>query len=126
MVGAGALVTPLLHPTQLYESAAELLIFVVLLWVSGRRRAHGQTLATYLLLYPPVRAVIELFRGDPNRRFLVTLATPGLATALGLPADEPLLVSTSQAISAVMFVCGIILTRYAILQGKKAAEETTA
>ena len=62
--------TPLnvpLHPTQLYESAAALLIFLGLLWLSGRKRFHGQVAVTYVALYAVVRFIIEYFRGDAAR-----------------------------------------------------------
>lgn len=55
-----------LHPTQLYEAAAELIIFglLVLLW---RRRAFaGQIFAAYLMLYAAARFAIEFYRGDPR------------------------------------------------------------
>ena len=64
--------TPLgipLHPTQLYEAAAEFLIFVFLLLL-GRRRFPGQLFASYVLLYGGARGVIEFFRGDPDRTLL--------------------------------------------------------
>ncbi len=62
--------TPLgipLHPTQLYESAAEFLIFAVLLLLSQRQRSTGQLFATYAVLYGVTRGTIEFFRGDPDR-----------------------------------------------------------
>jgi phosphatidylglycerol:prolipoprotein diacylglycerol transferase len=60
--------TPLgvpLHPTQLYEAGAELLILVLLLATerSGRRFA-GRTFWLYMLLYAISRFIIEFFRGD--------------------------------------------------------------
>jgi phosphatidylglycerol:prolipoprotein diacylglycerol transferase len=56
--------TPL-HPTQLYEAGAELLILVFLLATekSGRRFA-GRTFWLYMLLYAISRYVIEFYRGD--------------------------------------------------------------
>jgi phosphatidylglycerol---prolipoprotein diacylglyceryl transferase len=62
--------TPLnvpLHPTQLYESAAALLIFVGLLWLSRHKRFHGQVTLAYVALYGAVRFTIEYFRGDAAR-----------------------------------------------------------
>lgn len=60
--------TPLnvsLHPTQLYEAGAELLILLFLLGTErfGRRFA-GRTFWLYLLLYAASRFVIEFYRGD--------------------------------------------------------------
>jgi phosphatidylglycerol:prolipoprotein diacylglycerol transferase len=62
--------TPLdvaLHPTQLYESAAALLLFLLLLWLSKRKRFHGQIALVYLFVYAAARFVIEFYRGDPSR-----------------------------------------------------------
>ncbi len=63
--------TPLgipLHPTQLYEMAAETAILLFLLWFErghGRNFA-GRTFWTYILLYGLTRYTIEFFRGDPR------------------------------------------------------------
>jgi phosphatidylglycerol:prolipoprotein diacylglycerol transferase len=62
--------TPLdvpLHPTQLYESAATLLIFGILLWLSRRKLFHGQVALAYIFLYAVARFVIEFYRGDAAR-----------------------------------------------------------
>ena len=62
--------TPLgvpLHPTQLYEAGAELVILGVLLWLERRGRSFpGRTFWTYMLLYSAARFVIEFYRGDPR------------------------------------------------------------
>jgi phosphatidylglycerol---prolipoprotein diacylglyceryl transferase len=66
--------TPLdvhLHPTQLYEAAAESMNFAILVWVGARQRFKGQVLGTYCLLYGAERGVIEFFRGDPGRTMLL-------------------------------------------------------
>ena len=62
--------TPLgipLHPTQLYEAGAELLILIVLL--ATERRGHrfaGRTFWLYMILYAISRFIIEIFRDDPR------------------------------------------------------------
>jgi phosphatidylglycerol:prolipoprotein diacylglycerol transferase len=58
-----------LHPTQLYEAAAEVLIFFVL-W-SWFRRPHqeGAILGGYLILYPAFRFVIEFWRDRTGGAF---------------------------------------------------------
>jgi len=62
--------TPLgvpLHPTQLYEAGAEVMILGVLLWLERRGRPFpGRTFWSYMLLYAVSRFVIEFFRGDPR------------------------------------------------------------
>jgi phosphatidylglycerol---prolipoprotein diacylglyceryl transferase len=65
--------TPLhtsLHPTQLYEAAAEFLNFLFLLWLGRRQRFAGQVLGTYFLLYGVERGMIEFVRGDPGRTMM--------------------------------------------------------
>jgi phosphatidylglycerol---prolipoprotein diacylglyceryl transferase len=62
--------TPLgipLHPTQIYEAGASLLILVVLL-VSEKRgpRFAGRTFWSYMFLYAVMRYIIEMYRGDPR------------------------------------------------------------
>src|SRR5712691_717194 len=60
--------TPLgvpLHPTQLYEAGAELLILGALLLTERNRRPFaGRTFWLYMLLYAVSRFIIEFFRGD--------------------------------------------------------------
>jgi phosphatidylglycerol:prolipoprotein diacylglycerol transferase len=60
--------TPLnvpLHPTQLYEAGAELLILIVLLATERKGRPYaGRTFWFYMLLYAISRFIIEFFRGD--------------------------------------------------------------
>src|SRR5262245_54428981 len=62
--------TPLgvhLHPTQLYEAGAELLILILLLVTERRGRPYpGRTFWQYILLYAISRFVIEIYRGDPR------------------------------------------------------------
>jgi phosphatidylglycerol---prolipoprotein diacylglyceryl transferase len=60
--------TPLgkpLHPTQLYEAGANLLILIFLLTTErfGRKFA-GRTFWLYMLLYSVSRYIIEFYRGD--------------------------------------------------------------
>jgi phosphatidylglycerol:prolipoprotein diacylglycerol transferase len=81
-----------LHPTQLYESAAALLILVVLLWMAPRKRFHGQVVLSYVALYAVARFVVELFRGDASR---------------GMVFDG--LLSTSQFLSLILLVAVAIV-----------------
>lgn len=53
-----------LHPTQLYESGANLMIFLVLFFSRHRKKYHGQLFWIYVLLYGVIRSFIEMFRGD--------------------------------------------------------------
>ena len=56
-----------LEPTQLIESAVELLNFFVLSWLITRKHADGQVFGTYLIVYGIARFFIEFLRGDPGR-----------------------------------------------------------
>jgi len=60
--------TPLgvpLHPTQLYEAGAELIILGILLMTERKGRPFaGRTFWLYMLLYAISRFIIEFFRGD--------------------------------------------------------------
>lgn len=65
--------TPLgipLHPTELYEAAAEFVNFAILVWMGKRQRFKGQLLGTYFVLYGFERGTIEFFRGDPGRTMM--------------------------------------------------------
>src|SRR5215813_12298125 len=73
-----------LHPTQLYEVGAALLILAVLLLVHRRRRFEGQVILAYAMLYSVARFIIEYWRDDPRGEIF------------GL--------STSQFIAIVLFV----------------------
>jgi phosphatidylglycerol:prolipoprotein diacylglycerol transferase len=81
-----------LYPTQLFESAAELLIFLFLVLLRKRKRFEGQIFLVYLALYSLSRAVLETFRGDSVRGFLI-----------------PEQLSTSQFISGGLVVFAIVL-----------------
>lgn len=77
-----------LYPTQLMESGAEVLIFSFLVFFLRKRKEFdGQIFLGYLILYSIVRSVIEVFRGDIERKFVI-----------------PDLLSTSQFISAILFL----------------------
>ncbi|MBK8316715.1 MAG: prolipoprotein diacylglyceryl transferase [Acidobacteria bacterium] len=77
-----------LHPTQIYEAAATLLIFVILLFVYRKRQFHGQVIIVYAILYAIARFIIEYWRADPRGEFFD--------------------LSTSQFIAVVLFIGAII------------------
>jgi phosphatidylglycerol:prolipoprotein diacylglycerol transferase len=115
LLSAGANHTPRLHPTQLYEAAGELSLFLVLLWLQGRwsrpdpRRPDralrpGALLLTYAGGYATLRFVVEMFRGDAARGFVAAFRAPALAGLLGLPADHPLFLSVSQLVSVLVLL----------------------
>jgi phosphatidylglycerol:prolipoprotein diacylglycerol transferase len=80
-----------LHPSQIYESAAEFLNFLVLVFIRRRQSFNGQLFWLYILNYSIIRSVVELFRGDEIRGFIV----PGF--------------SISQGISVAMFMSAVVM-----------------
>lgn len=99
--------TPLgvpLHPTQLYEAFFNFANYLFLAWWFRRWQGkgfHGQVFGAYLALYGVARFIIEFFRGDADRGFVLG----------GL-------LSTSQVIAAVLVPVGItfLLRAYRALQ----------
>mgnify|MGYP001777753389 CR=1 FL=1 len=59
------------HPVQLYESASNLLLFGILEYAFRHRKYEGQTAALYLIAYGVLRTIMELFRGDVGKVFLI-------------------------------------------------------
>jgi len=98
-----------LHPTQLYESFAMLLVFFFLLWLHKHRRFNGQVILFYALLYSVIRFAIEFLRDDPRGDLF------GLTTLTGL--------STSQLISLIVGAGSLVLL---VLRWRKAAAISNA
>jgi phosphatidylglycerol:prolipoprotein diacylglycerol transferase len=80
--------TPLntpLHPTQLYDAGAELLIMVGLLLTERRGRPFaGRTFWLYMLLYAISRYIIEIYRGD-ERGMIAGFSTSQFVSILLVP-----------------------------------------
>jgi phosphatidylglycerol:prolipoprotein diacylglycerol transferase len=92
-----------IHPAQLYETLGCAIVFAIL-WFWARRRARwpGFVTALYLVLYGVERYVVELFRGDVVRGYLV--GGSGLQ-----PGDPPgLALAVSQGISLVAIAVGAL------------------
>lgn len=87
------------HPTQLYESAGQMLLFAGLMTARRWRRFHGQIFAMWLMCYALLRSTVELFRGDLERGTLHGLIP-------SVPTGAWYNVSTSQFISLAMFSLG--------------------
>jgi phosphatidylglycerol:prolipoprotein diacylglycerol transferase len=98
-----------LHPTQLYESFAMLIVFFFLLWLHKHRRFNGQVILFYALLYSAIRFAIEFLRDDPRGDLF------GLTTLTGL--------STSQLISLVVGTVALVLL---IVRRRKAVSTSAA
>jgi phosphatidylglycerol:prolipoprotein diacylglycerol transferase len=80
--------TPLgvpLHPTQLYDAGAELLILIVLLLTERRGRPFaGRTFWLYALLYGISRFIIEIYRGD-ERGVILGVSTSQFVSIIIVP-----------------------------------------
>jgi phosphatidylglycerol:prolipoprotein diacylglycerol transferase len=89
--------TPLgipLHPTQLYEAGAELLILGLLLFTEKKGRPFpGRTFWGYMLLYGVSRFIIEFYRGD----------------ARGTIGVLPWALSTSQFVSLLVVPLSLVM-----------------
>jgi len=85
------------HPTQLYESALNLLNFGVLFIVYKRRKFEGQVFALYLMNYALIRFILEFWRGDTHRGFVFQGASPW--TSLSIP----------QLMCLVIFLIGLMV-----------------
>ncbi|MBW1893770.1 MAG: prolipoprotein diacylglyceryl transferase [Deltaproteobacteria bacterium] len=53
-----------LHPTQLYASGSNLIIFLILTFIRRRMKFDGQLFWIYVVLYGITRSTIEFFRAD--------------------------------------------------------------
>lgn len=68
------------YPTQLFEAAGELAIFAFLFFFRKRKKFEGEVFLLYIILYPVLRSVIEIYRGDGTRNFVI----PGVLSAAQL------------------------------------------
>lgn len=88
-----------IHPTQLYESLGQMILFAVLMTARRWRRFHGQIFAMWLMCYAVLRSSVELFRGDDERGTIHGIIS-------SIPRDAWYNLSTSQLISIAMFSFG--------------------
>ncbi len=88
------------HPTQLYEALFSLAIAAYCcLWVDRKKRFHGQTFLTFVVLYAIGRFVEEFFRDD-DRGAILGMSTSqiiGLVTVLVAGAALVMLVRRARA-----------------------------
>ena len=81
--------TPLgipLHPTQLYDAGAELIILAILLATEKRgNKFPGRTFWGYLVLYAISRFIIEFFRGDDRGMAFNVISTSQIVSAAIVP-----------------------------------------
>lgn len=91
--------TPLnipLHPTQLYEAAAELFILGILLATERKGRPYpGRTFWLYMLFYGVSRFIIEFYRGD-SRGMVGTFSTSQFVSIVLVPLAIIMLIVLSR------------------------------
>ncbi len=80
-----------LYPTQLWESAANLIICAVLLCLCRNFRRAGQIAGIYIIIYAITRFTLEFFRGDNPELLLGLTTSQAIAIFLMLPAGAWLL-----------------------------------
>ncbi|MBQ9482580.1 MAG: prolipoprotein diacylglyceryl transferase [Ruminiclostridium sp.] len=62
-------------PVQLFESGFEFILFFLLSYLLKKGRLKGRLFSLYLVLYGIFRFIIEFFRGDSYRGFIMGLST---------------------------------------------------
>jgi phosphatidylglycerol:prolipoprotein diacylglycerol transferase len=98
-LAADAAATMALHPTQLYEAGAELLIAIGLYLAWRRPHPAGAIACAYLIAYSVVRIPLEVVRHDPERGYLFQI-----------PAQAPVMLSESQFLSLILIgVASVVL-----------------
>lgn len=82
----------LIHPVQIYEALASILIYMFLINLRVKQKFEGQILIAFLSIYAIWRSIVEIFRFDNDRGVYLN----------GL-------LSTSQLISISLIITSIIL-----------------
>lgn len=72
------------HPTQIYESAVLLLLFIILRKWQDVRHFKGEIFTGYAMLYSLSRFVVEFFRGDNPKIFVGLTIGQVLSVIIGL------------------------------------------
>ncbi len=115
-----------IHPTQLYESMGQMVLFVVLLTARNYRRFHGQIFAIWLMCYAVLRSSVELFRGDVERGTLNGLLNYlGMSSlAQSVPLEAWYNISVSQFISICLFSLGtaLLVSKARVLRAQPAVD----
>lgn len=99
--------TAALHPTQLYEAIGLAILLCALVWIRVRNGIESPWRQTsrYAIGYGVLRFCTEIFRAD-ERGHLLRMEWPDLAGLLDLPAQQPLVLSISQALALALIVAG--------------------
>ena len=71
------------HPTQMYETVGNFIIFIILMVVYTKHKRTGVVALTYVTLYGGLRFVTEMFRGE-SARPVFNLLTASQTVGLGM------------------------------------------
>ena len=71
-------------PTQLFESAACLVILILLLFIDKKKSKNGYVFASYIFLYSLWRFFIEFFRGDNRGTWIFNLPVSQFISIFGI------------------------------------------
>jgi prolipoprotein diacylglyceryl transferase len=82
------------HPTQIYEMLAGLLIFAVMMYVRRVRKFSGEVFVTWVIGYGVLRSIIEIYRDDKDRGGIELFSVP---------------ISTSQLIGVTSTILALVL-----------------
>lgn len=94
LVYPSSLIGQPLHPTQLYMAAKSFFVGLLChLVLKHWKKFDGQVFCVALLVYPVLRAIVEIYRGDTKRGIF-----PGTGGAL----------TTSQGIGVLVFALGVV------------------
>ena len=85
LIPEDAIASLAVHPTQLYESLAGLVLFAFSVWLLLHRKFRGQVLVTVGALYGLWRFFIEYLRDDPERGFAFGFSTSQLISLALIP-----------------------------------------
>jgi phosphatidylglycerol---prolipoprotein diacylglyceryl transferase len=82
------------HPTEIYESLLNLVLYIALARLFRRKKFDGQVFGVYLVSYALLRSFVEMFRGDyPQNQIVAGHITP------------------AHWVSLIILIAGIILLR---------------
>jgi phosphatidylglycerol---prolipoprotein diacylglyceryl transferase len=75
-----------LHPAQIYMAVNGFVLAAILYFLWKRKRFHGQTFLSFVILKAVTRSIIEEFRGDADRGFIGPVSTSQFIAALPVAA----------------------------------------
>ena len=101
--------TPLLHATQIYESAGEFLIYGVLWMLLAKKVRPGVMAGVWLIAYGILRFLVEIMRDDAERGYYFEKTFDGVNAFFNVVPGHSTILSTSQGIGLVMALIGVVV-----------------